>query len=48
MLKLTLEDKGSGQLRYHKGSHFRGRVDPYGVRTLRVKANSILCVQCGR
>ena len=25
----------------------KGKVDPCGVSSLRVKANSVLCVQCG-
>ena len=26
----------------------KSKVDPYGVCSLRVKANSVLCVQCGK
>ena len=26
----------------------RSKVDPCGVCSLRVKANSVLCVECGR
>ena len=26
----------------------KSKVDPYGVCSLRVKTNSVLCVQCGK
>ena len=25
----------------------KSKVDPYGIHDMRVKANSVLCVQCG-
>ena len=31
-----------------KGGMSKSKVDPYGICILRMKANSVLCVQCGK
>ena len=31
-----------------KDGLYKSKVDPCGVCSLRVKANSVLCVQCGK
>ena len=34
--------------RIAKGDLFGSKIDPCGVFSLRVKANSVLCVHCGK